>query len=156
MKKSGVQQELSSLSLGLSSEENAEVDQLEVSPKINVQLPTPEQRPRPSLSPEQHVPRSPATDVATVQKISLSKSADSLHDSPPRVFVGSGDGGSLFSPVRPSSPLLSVLREAVDSLSSIEDFEKLELIGSGFFAEVYKVSQWWVSKQRPTKTVCND
>ena len=37
------------------------------------------------------------------------------------------------------SPLLSALREAVTSVSGIEDFEILETIGAGFFAEVYKV-----------------
>lgn len=41
--------------------------------------------------------------------------------------------------MRPSSPLLSALREAVDSLTNMEDFEQLGLIGAGFFAEVYKV-----------------
>ena len=40
---------------------------------------------------------------------------------------------------RPSSPLLSALREAVESVSNMEDFEQIEKIGSGFFAEVYKV-----------------
>lgn len=40
---------------------------------------------------------------------------------------------------RPSSPLLNALREAVESVSNMEDFEKLDLIGAGFFAEVYKV-----------------
>lgn len=139
VKDSRVQQQLSSLTLSSQSNEwGADGNQLEPSPKISVQLPSPEQRTRPSLSLEQNKPESPATGVVAVpRKISLSKSADSLNGSPTRLFKD--DGLSLFSPVRPSSPLLSVLREAVDSLSSIEDFEKLALIGSGFFAEVYKV-----------------
>ena len=37
------------------------------------------------------------------------------------------------------SPLLSALRDAVTSVSGLEDFEKLERIGAGFFAEVFKV-----------------
>lgn len=40
----------------------------------------------------------------------------------------------------PSSPLLTAVREAVDSISQYEDFEILEKIGAGFFAEVFKVS----------------
>ena len=47
----------------------------------------------------------------------------------------------------PSSPLLTAMREAVDSISQYEDFEILEKIGAGFFAEVFKVSTWgtyWV------------
>ena len=40
---------------------------------------------------------------------------------------------------RPSSPLLSALRQAVDSVCNKEDFEELEMIGAGFFADVYKV-----------------
>ena len=45
-------------------------------------------------------------------------------------------------PIRfsPSSPLLTALREAVDSVSQYEDFVILEKIGAGFFAEVFKVS----------------
>lgn len=48
------------------------------------------------------------------------------------------DGGIPLN--RPSSPLLSALRQAVDSLSNMEDFEQLECIGAGFFAEVFKVN----------------
>ena len=40
----------------------------------------------------------------------------------------------------PSSPLLVAVRTAVDSLSQYNDFEILEKIGSGFYAEVFKVS----------------
>ena len=40
----------------------------------------------------------------------------------------------------PSSPLLTAMREAVDSLAQYEDFEIIEKIGAGFFAEVFKVS----------------
>ena len=39
----------------------------------------------------------------------------------------------------PSSPLLTAVREAVDSINQYEDFEILEKIGAGFFAEVFKV-----------------
>lgn len=40
----------------------------------------------------------------------------------------------------PSSPLLVAMRTAVDSLNQYEDFEILEEIGAGFFAQVFKVS----------------
>ena len=39
----------------------------------------------------------------------------------------------------PSSPLLTAVREAVDSINQYEDFEILEKIGAGFFADVFKV-----------------
>ena len=39
----------------------------------------------------------------------------------------------------PSSPLLTAMREAVDSLNQYDDFEILEKVGAGFFADVYKV-----------------
>ena len=39
----------------------------------------------------------------------------------------------------PNSPLLTAMREAVDSINQYEDFEILEKIGAGFFAEVFKV-----------------
>lgn len=39
----------------------------------------------------------------------------------------------------PSSPLLTAMREAVDSINQYEDFEILEKIGAGFYAEVFKV-----------------
>ena len=48
----------------------------------------------------------------------------------------SPDAGSPIH--RPNSPLLSALREAVESVSNMDDFEQIEKIGSGFFAEVYK------------------
>lgn len=50
--------------------------------------------------------------------------------------------GSFSSPninVR-MSPLLSALRDAVSSVHNLEDYEIVEKIGAGFFAEVYKVS----------------
>ena len=40
----------------------------------------------------------------------------------------------------PSSPLLVAVKSAVDSLNQYEDFDILEQIGVGFFAEVFKVS----------------
>ena len=49
------------------------------------------------------------------------------------------DGGHFVRIPSPSSPLLTAVREAVDSLSQYEDFEILEKIGAGFFAEVFKV-----------------
>lgn len=39
----------------------------------------------------------------------------------------------------PNSPLLTAMREAVDSINQYEDFEILEKIGAGFYAEVFKV-----------------
>lgn len=40
----------------------------------------------------------------------------------------------------PSSPMLTALRDAVSSVSRIEDFEIIEEIGEGFYAKVYKVT----------------
>ena len=40
----------------------------------------------------------------------------------------------------PSSPLLMAVKKAVDSLNQYEDFEIIEEIGSGYFADVFKVS----------------
>ena len=51
------------------------------------------------------------------------------------------DDGCFSSPnsnVR-MSPLLSALRDAVSSVHNLEDYEIVEKIGAGFFAEVYKV-----------------
>ena len=53
--------------------------------------------------------------------------------------VGEDEGVHLARIPSPSSPLLTAVREAVDSLSQYEDFEILEKIGAGFFAEVFKV-----------------
>lgn len=39
----------------------------------------------------------------------------------------------------PNSPLLTAMREAVDSINQYDDFEILEKIGAGFYAEVFKV-----------------
>ena len=39
----------------------------------------------------------------------------------------------------PSSPLLMAVRRAVDSLNQYDDFDIIEEIGSGFFADVFKV-----------------
>ena len=50
---------------------------------------------------------------------------------------GSGDEEFLYK--CPSSPLLVAVRTAVDSLSQYQDFEIMEKIGSGFYAEVFKV-----------------
>ena len=44
----------------------------------------------------------------------------------------------IFQP--PSSPLLVAMRTAVDSLNQFDDFDVIEEIGSGFFADVFKVS----------------
>ena len=68
-----------------------------------------------------------------------------------RVLTESDEDGEVAcaSPVRelidgphtptPSSPLLTAMREAVDSINQYEDFEILEKIGAGFFADVFKV-----------------
>ncbi|KAL5487189.1 hypothetical protein EMCRGX_G019763 [Ephydatia muelleri] len=39
----------------------------------------------------------------------------------------------------PSSPMLTAMREAVDSITQYEDFEVVEKIGAGFYADVFKV-----------------
>ena len=39
----------------------------------------------------------------------------------------------------PSSPMLTAMREAVDSITKYEDFEIVEKIGAGFYADVFKV-----------------
>ena len=66
-----------------------------------------------------------------------SSSLDRLSVSPvSKEFVDEESGH-----VSPKSPLLSAMREAVDSLSQYQDFEVLEKIGAGFFAEVFKVGR---------------
>jgi hypothetical protein len=50
-----------------------------------------------------------------------------------------GSAEEEFASKCPSSPLLVAVRTAVDSLSQYNDFDILEKIGSGFYAEVYKV-----------------
>ena len=113
--------------LSSDSDSSTEQEKRDTVPAIGLQLPTPEKQPATAKL---------CSDRSPAEKLTLSKSADSLN--------GSGYSSpthALFSPVRPSSPLLSVLREAVESLSCIEDFEKMEMIGSGFFAEVFKVSE---------------
>lgn len=46
------------------------------------------------------------------------------------------DGGVFKSP---SSPMLTAMREAVDSITQYEEFEIMEKIGAGFYADVFKV-----------------
>lgn len=53
-----------------------------------------------------------------------------------------GPGDDDFIHKCPSSPLLVAVRTAVDSLSQYNDFDILEKIGSGFYAEVFKVSEY--------------
>ena len=48
----------------------------------------------------------------------------------------------VFQP--PNSPLLVAMRTAVDSLNQYDDFDILDEIGSGFFAEVFKVSRLYL------------
>ena len=77
-------------------------------------------------------------------RFGVHKSTDIAHrpeNSTSRLSVASqdSDGEHLtFQP--PSSPLLVAMRTAVDSLNQYEDFEILEEIGAGFFAQVFKVS----------------
>jgi hypothetical protein len=54
----------------------------------------------------------------------------------------------------PSSPLLVAMRTAVDSLNQYEDFEILDEIGAGFFAQVFKVS-WSMYRLHTEPEVCN-
>ena len=56
-----------------------------------------------------------------------------------------GLGDEEFAYKCPSSPLLVAVRTAVDSLSQYNDFDVLEKIGSGFYAEVYKVRSTYLS-----------
>lgn len=111
--------------LSSDSDSSTEQEERDTVPAIGLQLPSPEKQPASAKL---------CSDKSPAEKLTISKSADSLNGS------GYSPSHAPFSPVRPSSPLLSVLREAVESLSSIEDFEKMEMIGSGFFAEVFKVS----------------
>ena len=67
-------------------------------------------------------------------KYIYSDSRSRLSATPP---PGSGDEDLAYK--CPSSPLLVAVRTAVDSLSQYNDFEILEKIGSGFYAEVFKV-----------------
>ncbi len=70
----------------------------------------------------------------------LGPSSYSLNESPQ--FLGlrnSSDDNLLLNP--PSSPLLMAVKKAVDSLNQYEDFDIIEEIGSGFFADVFKVSE---------------
>ena len=72
-----------------------------------------------------------------------------LSQSPQRYSGGSGfllssgpNSPDIMSTLQcPSSPLLTAVRSAVDSLSQYEDFEIREKIGAGFFAEVFKVTE---------------
>lgn len=54
----------------------------------------------------------------------------------------------------PSSPLLTAMREAVDSINQYEDFEILEKIGAGFFADVYKVRKTRCNPYLLWSTLC--
>ena len=65
----------------------------------------------------------------------------SVYASPSMDSLGDNDR---MIPHCPSSPLLVAVRDAVDSLSQYSDFEIMEKIGAGFFAEVFKVCGWCV------------
>ena len=70
-----------------------------------------------------------------------SKGYDHIYFDHGRLSVSPPPGSSdeEFTYRCPSSPLLVAVRNAVDSLSQYNDFEILENIGSGFYAEVFKV-----------------
>lgn len=69
--------------------------------------------------------------------LGLVKSPDSrLSVSPSHDLYNSDEDHMVFPP---SSPMLVAIRTAVDSLNQYEDFEILEEIGAGFFAQVFKV-----------------
>ncbi len=76
------------------------------------------------------------------RSIEKSGSLDRLSVSPAGRDSGGEDEGIHISP---SSPLLTAVREAVDSLSQYQDFEILEKIGAGFFAEVFKVCVYCIA-----------
>lgn len=121
----------------MSVDEKNMQEEIKIQPAIDLHMPTPEKHSGPTKAENSAV--SPAR--STPQRISFSKSDDCLMNGSVQSPSFGSNGLAPFSPVLPSSPLLSVLREAVESLSSIEDFEKMEMIGAGFFAEVFKVSQ---------------
>lgn len=73
----------------------------------------------------------------------LQHSPSSLNGSVKTSLLVLGEGSNdnlIFNP--PSSPLLMAVKKAVDSLNQYADFEIIEEIGSGFFADVFKVSQY--------------
>ena len=49
------------------------------------------------------------------------------------------DADSVLISKSPSSPMMAAMREAVDSITQYEDFEIVENIGAGFYADVFKV-----------------
>ena len=110
-------------------------------------FPTPAKRNEFSSSPisEETVSSSPnslselcQTDNDASSSGHLLATPDHARASPLRSFVHE----DRMSPsVCPSSPLCSAVRDAVDSLSQYDDFDVLEQIGTGFFADVYKVRQ---------------
>ena len=68
-------------------------------------------------------------DEFETKNVGMSSSMPNIVDMDPR-----------DNPHPPSSPLLLAVKNAVDSLNQYEDFEILDEIGEGYFAEVFKVS----------------
>ena len=99
----------------------------ECSPRLGYGSPTPLSVPDLSSSPRRY---SAMQEREPYRLSSLSPAREAGEDV---------DGVHLAHISSPSSPLLTAVREAVDSLSQYEDFEILEKIGAGFFAEVFKV-----------------
>lgn len=58
--------------------------------------------------------------------------------------AGNNDASAVDVPLRSPTPSCQAVRRAFSALYRIEDFT-LQLIGSGFFAQIYKVMYWYSS-----------